>query len=240
MVTFEFENIPSPTLHRLAGRVAVYPPVKSLEISQDRLAEKALMTALGIPVPVFAEVNSRTDLYSGVAKTGRPAILKTRRMGYDGKGQAPIRSGDDLLSAWRAVGEAPSIVEAMVPFEREVSVILARARDGTMRAYDLPENRHVNGILAESTVPAQLPPELADEAVAIAEHIAEALGHVGVLAVEMFVLPEGNLPAAGERDPRASTTLATGPPTAASSPSSSNTSGPWRAGRSATRNAIPT
>jgi 5-(carboxyamino)imidazole ribonucleotide synthase len=149
------------------------------------------MASLGIPVPAFAEVASLTDLYSGLGKTGRPAILKTRRFGYDGKGQAPIRSGDDLVAAWRLVGEAPSILEALVPFEREISAIVARTRDGEMRAWDIAENRHAAGILADSTVPANVTPELAAEAVAIAETIAEALGHVGVLAVELFVVRDG-------------------------------------------------
>ncbi len=192
VVTYEFENIPGDTVRAIETRVPVRPGVRSLETAQDRLAEKELMGTLGIPVAVFAPVDSRTDLYSGVGKTGRPAILKTRRLGYDGKGQAAIRSGDDLNAAWRAVGEAPSVVEALVPFEREISVVLARGTDGTMRAWDIAENRHANGILAESTVPANVPPEIAAEAVAMGERIAESLGHVGVLAVEMFVVRDGD------------------------------------------------
>ena len=188
LVTYEFENIPAATVRYVAERTPVFPGVASLEVAQDRLAEKQLMASLGIPVPAFATVDSLTDLYSALGKTGRPAILKTRRLGYDGKGQAPIRSGDDLVAAWRLVGEAPSILEALIPFEREISVVMARARDGAMRSYDIAENRHASGILAESTVPANVTPELAAEAVAIAETIAETLGHVGVLAVEMFVV----------------------------------------------------
>ena len=191
LVTYEFENVPAATVRYLEERVPVYPGSRSLEVAQDRLAEKQLMASLGIPVPAFAEVGSLTDLYSGLGKTGRPAILKTRRFGYDGKGQAPIRSGDDLVAAWRLVGESPSILEALVPFEREISAIVARTRDGEMRAYDIVENRHAAGILAESTVPANVTPELAAEAVAIAETIAEALGHIGILAVEMFVVRDG-------------------------------------------------
>jgi 5-(carboxyamino)imidazole ribonucleotide synthase len=190
VVTFEFENIPAAALHYLAERVPVAPGARSLELAQDRIAEKELSASLGIPVPTFAAVDTRADLYSGVAKTGRPAMLKTRRLGYDGKGQAAIRSGDDLLSAWRAIGEAPAIVEMLVPFEREISVVLARSRDGTVRAWDIAENRHAAGILAESRVPANVTPELAAEAVSIAEKIAAALGHVGVLAVEMFVVTD--------------------------------------------------
>jgi 5-(carboxyamino)imidazole ribonucleotide synthase len=192
VVTFEFENIPAATLHHLAERLPTAPGVRSLEVAQDRIAEKELLVSLDIPVPTFAAVDSRADLYSGVARTGRPAILKIRRLGYDGKGQAAIRSGDDLLSAWRAIGEAPAIVETLVPFEREISVVLARSRDGATRAWDIPENRHAAGILAESRVPANVTPELAAEAVSIAEKVAAALDHVGVLAVEMFVVPEGD------------------------------------------------
>jgi 5-(carboxyamino)imidazole ribonucleotide synthase len=194
LATYEFENVPAATVRHVAERTPVYPGVRSLEVAQDRLAEKELMTSLGIPVPPFAAVNSLTDLYSALGKTGRPAILKTRRLGYDGKGQAPIRSGDDLVAAWRLVGEAPSILESLVPFEREISVVMARGRDGEMRAWDIAENRHVSGVLATSAVPADVPPELAAEAVAVGETIAEALEHVGVLAVEMFVVRDGGGP----------------------------------------------
>ena len=188
VVTFEFENLPVSAVRTLAERVLVLPGTRSLEIAQDRLAEKELMGELGIAVPAFAPVASQSDIYSALARTGRPAILKTQRLGYDGKGQAAIRSGDDLIAAWRSIGEAPAILEAFIAYEREISVVLARAADGTMRAYDICENRHVNGILATTTIPANVTPELAARAVGIAERIAIALGHVGVLAVEMFVL----------------------------------------------------
>jgi 5-(carboxyamino)imidazole ribonucleotide synthase len=145
------------------------------------------MAELGIPTAPYAEVSRQADIYSALARTARPAILKTRRLGYDGKGQATIRAGDDPVSAWRAIGEAPAILESLVAFEREVSVILARGRDGQVRAFDITENVHDGGILATSTVPAALEPELAEAALATATRIAEALDHVGVLAVEMFV-----------------------------------------------------
>jgi 5-(carboxyamino)imidazole ribonucleotide synthase len=193
VVTYEFENVPVATARFLMQRVPVFPDPRSLEIAQDRLAEKQMMTDLGIAVPPFAAVNTQTDIYSALGRIGRPAILKTRRFGYDGKGQVLIRSGDDLVAGWRAIGEAPAILEAFVVFEREISVILARARDGTMRAYDIAENRHAGGILAETTVPAQVTPQTAADAVAIAEKIAAALNHVGVLAVEMFVTTNGGL-----------------------------------------------
>jgi 5-(carboxyamino)imidazole ribonucleotide synthase len=156
VVTFEFENVPAETLAFVAGLRATYPGRASLETSQDRLREKQLMERLGIPVPAFAEVSKQADIYSAIAKAGRPAILKTRRLGYDGKGQAPIRAGDDPVAAWRAIGEVPAILEAWVPFEREISVILVRGRDGETRSYDIPENLHEGGILATSTVPARI------------------------------------------------------------------------------------
>ncbi len=191
IVTFEFENVPAATVEYLAGRTTVLPGARSLSVAQDRLAEKRLMDELGIAVPAYVAVAALGDIYSALARTGRPAILKTRRLGYDGKGQAAIRSGDDPVSAWRTIGEAPAILEALVPFSREISVVLARGRDGEMRAWDISENRHTAGILDTTTVPAAVTPELAAEAVAIAEKIAAALDHVGVLAVEMFVLGEG-------------------------------------------------
>lgn len=187
IVTYEFENIPAATVQYLAERVVVAPGVSSLEVSQDRLAEKQLMSNLGIAVPAFAPVSAPSDIYSALARTGRPAVLKTRRLGYDGKGQVLIRTGDDPSLAWRMIGEVPAILESFVAFEREISVILARAADGTMRAWDIAENRHEGGILSQTNVPASVSPELAARAVAIGEQIAEALGHVGVLAVELFV-----------------------------------------------------
>ncbi|MBN9022332.1 MAG: 5-(carboxyamino)imidazole ribonucleotide synthase, partial [Rhizobiales bacterium] len=189
-----FENIPVPTVPALAQRLPVLPGSASPEAAQDRLAEKRMISGLGIPVAPFAEVSRQADIYSALARTGRPAILKTRRLGYDGKGQAVIRGGDDPVAAWRAIGESPAILEAFVPFEREVSVIIARGRDGATRAFDVTENVHESGILATSTVPATIPPDIAEEAVSIAVRIADAVGHVGVLAVEMFVTAGGTRP----------------------------------------------
>jgi 5-(carboxyamino)imidazole ribonucleotide synthase len=194
LVTFEFENIPVETVRFLEGRVAVFPGSGSLESAQDRLAEKRLVSGLGIPVAPFAEVSKQAEIYSALARTGRPAILKTRFLGYDGKGQALIRAGDDPVAAWRAVGETAAILEAHIQFEREVSAIIARGRDGAVRAFDVTENVHEGGILATSTVPAAIPDEVAAEAISIAARIAEAVGHVGVLAVEMFVTAGGARP----------------------------------------------
>src|SRR5262249_43941280 len=153
----------------LTSRVPLFPDALALKTAQDRLGEKHLMAELGIPTAAFAEVSKQADVYSALARTGRPAILKTRRLGYDGKGQALIRGGDDPVSAWRATGEAPAILEAFVNFEREISVILARGRDGARRAFDIGANVHEGGILATTTIPAPIPADLSAAAVAIAE-----------------------------------------------------------------------
>ncbi len=188
VVTYEFENVPVETVGHLAERVAVYPGANSLAVAQDRVSEKELLTHLGIAVPAYAPVAAPSDIYSAIARTGRPAILKTRRFGYDGKGQVAVGHGDDPHGAWRAIGEVPAILEAHVPFEREISAIVARARDGTIRGFDVGENRHTSGILATTTVPAAVSDEIAAQALAIAARIADTLDHVGVLAVEMFVV----------------------------------------------------
>jgi 5-(carboxyamino)imidazole ribonucleotide synthase len=194
VATFEFENVPAATAHFLAPRVALLPGPRALEVAQDRLAEKNLMDELAIPVAPYAEVNSLADIATGLAKTGRPAVLKTRRLGYDGKGQAIIRDGDDPATAWRAIGEQPAVLEAFVPFTQEISIVLGRGRDGETRAYDLASNEHVAGILARSSVPANVSKKVAAEANAIGERIAKALDYVGVLAVEMFLLGEDARP----------------------------------------------
>lgn len=191
VVTFEFENVPAETADFLVDRIPVFPNPRALAVAQDRLAEKQLMDELGIPVAPYTEVDTLAAIYSALAKTGRPAVLKTRRLGYDGKGQTIVRAGDDPVAAWRMVGEQPSILETLVPFDKEVSVVLARGRDGTIRTYDLAENEHVSGILRRSTVPAAVTPPVAEEAAAIARKIAVALDYVGVLAVEMFLVEDG-------------------------------------------------
>lgn len=188
VVTFEFENVPAATARFLAERVPVFPNPRALEVSQDRLAEKQLMSELGVAVAPFMQVDALAGIYSAMAKTGRPAVLKTRRLGYDGKGQAIIRPGDDPVAAWRTIGEQPAVMEKLIDFEKEVSVILARGQDGTIRAYDLAHNEHRVGILRRSSVPAQVDADVATQAVEIAESIATALEFVGILAVEMFLL----------------------------------------------------
>jgi 5-(carboxyamino)imidazole ribonucleotide synthase len=173
----------------------VLPDPKILATTQDRLAEKRFVGALGIRTAPFADIDSPATLAAAIERIGRPAVLKTRRFGYDGKGQATIRNGTDPAAAWREVGAQPSILEAFVAFEREVSVVAARSRDGKVECFDVTENEHRDRILKTSRVPAALPPALADEARQIAETIAQKFDYVGVLAVEMFVLPQAAGPA---------------------------------------------
>jgi 5-(carboxyamino)imidazole ribonucleotide synthase len=191
VVTYEFENVPAETATFLAARVPVLPDPKILATTQDRLAEKNFVAGLGIRTASFADVAQAGELVAAIERIGRPAILKTRRYGYDGKGQATIKNGTDPQAAWRSVGGQPCILEAYVPFEREVSVVAARGHDGTVECFDVTENEHRDHILKVSRVPAVLPEAAAQEARRIAETIAQKFAYVGVLAVEMFVLPEG-------------------------------------------------
>ena len=193
VVTYEFENVPAETATFLAARVPVLPDPKILATTQDRLAEKNFVTALGIRTAPFADVGSAGELPAALERIGRPAILKTRRFGYDGKGQATIENGSDPAAAWRDVGGQPCILEAFVPFEREVSIIAARGHDGAVACFDVTENEHSNHILKFSRVPAALGAQDAAEARRIAETIAHQFAYVGVLAVEMFVLGDGGL-----------------------------------------------
>lgn len=191
VVTYEFENIPAETALFLASRRPVLPDPRVLEITQDRLNEKDFITAQGIGVARYASVGQRAELDAAIAAIGLPAVLKTRRFGYDGKGQTSIRTGSDLDADWNTVGGQPSVLEAFVPFEREISVVAARARDGQIDCFDVTENEHRDHILKVSRAPAAVSPAVAAEAVSIARRLAEAFGYVGVLAVEMFVLREG-------------------------------------------------
>jgi 5-(carboxyamino)imidazole ribonucleotide synthase len=193
VVTYEFENVPAETATFLAARVPVLPDPKILATTQDRLAEKTFVSGLGIGTAAFAPVGQPAELAAALAQIGCPAVLKTRRYGYDGKGQATIRNGSDPEAAWREVGGQPCILEAYVPFEREVSVIAARAPDGTVECFDVTENEHRDHILKVSRVPAALSEAEARQARRIAETIAEKFGYVGVLAVELFELGGGEL-----------------------------------------------
>jgi 5-(carboxyamino)imidazole ribonucleotide synthase len=193
VVTFEFENVPSATAEFLADHVPVNPSPKALAVCQDRLAEKNFVASLGLKTPVFASVASPNDAAAAIATVGTPAILKTCRLGYDGKGQAKVASSDDIVKALAAFKGAPSILEAFVDFSFEASVVAARGADGIFAAYDPPENAHENHILKRSTVPSRLSAAQVTEAKAIARKIADAFGYVGVFAVELFVGRDGSL-----------------------------------------------
>jgi 5-(carboxyamino)imidazole ribonucleotide synthase len=194
VITYEFENVPSAAAMVLAARRPVLPDYKVLETTQDRLAEKELAARLGIATAAYADVSSVEALRAAVARIGLPAVVKTRRFGYDGKGQAIIRDGDDLDRVWIELATKSAILEAFIPFEREISVIAARSADGHVECYDVTENEHGDHILKISRAPAAISEALAAQARGIAETIANALNYVGVLAVEMFVVP-------GERGP---------------------------------------
>jgi 5-(carboxyamino)imidazole ribonucleotide synthase len=195
VVTYEFENVPSATAAFLDAHAPVRPNPRALALTQDRLVEKEFVASLGIATAPFADVADEAGLERAVAAIGLPAILKTRRLGYDGKGQRTLRAGDDLAVAFAALGRASCILEGFVPFAKEVSVVAARGEDGAFRAYDLCENVHENHILALTVAPARVDPRTAEAAIAMAQRIAEAADYVGVLAVEMFVVEE----AGGER-----------------------------------------
>jgi 5-(carboxyamino)imidazole ribonucleotide synthase len=193
IVTYEFENVPAETATFLAARVPVVPDPNVLAITQDRLAEKNFVSGLGIGTAAFAAVGEPVELAAAIERIGRPAVLKTRRYGYDGKGQATIENGTDPRAAWLKVGGQPCILEAFVPFEREVSVVAARGRDGAVECFDVIENEHRDHVLKVSRVPAALPEAAGAAALQVAKTIADAFSYVGVLAVEMFVLSGGKL-----------------------------------------------
>jgi 5-(carboxyamino)imidazole ribonucleotide synthase len=185
--TYEFENVPVTAARFLADRVPVYPPPAALEAAQDRLAEKTFFQRIGAATPPFAPVESRADLESAIARIGLPAVLKTRRLGYDGKGQCVLRAPADVEDAWAALGGSPTILEGFVAFERELSILAARGRDGATAYYPLVENRHRDGILRLSLAPAPgATPALQAEAEQIAARALAALEYVGVLAIELF------------------------------------------------------
>ncbi len=190
VATFDFENVPAASVRTLAATMPVYPPELALATAQDRLSEKTLFNSLGIATPTFADVDSRQSLDAAIARIGVPAILKTRRMGYDGKGQFRLRSAEDAEAAWLALGAQARrtglILEGFVPFERELSVIAVRSRDGQFRAFPITQNWHVDGVLSVSLAPADVSPSLAEHAVEHAKKVAQALDYVGVFALELF------------------------------------------------------
>lgn len=201
VISFEFENVPVGPLHQIEGCAPLHPPIAALDIAQNRVAEKNFARDHRGTTAPFAEVSDRPSLDRAMADVGAPAILKTIRMGYDGKGQSRIRPGDDLDRHWEAVGGQPCVAEGFVTFSHEFSVILVRGQDGEIRFWDTPHNVHENGILAHSLVPA--PAEISeqqDEARALAARMAEAMAYVGVLTCEFFATDQG--PVFNEMAPR--------------------------------------
>ncbi|AXK71474.1 5-(carboxyamino)imidazole ribonucleotide synthase [Lysobacter sp. TY2-98] len=204
VATFDFENVPAESAQWLTERVDVFPNPRALATAQDRLAEKTLFRDLGIPVPPFAAIDTLDDLRAAIATIGTPCILKTRRLGYDGKGQFRLRSADDIDAAWAALGaQAPKvglILEGFVHFERELSVVAVRGRDGEFRAWPLTENWHVDGVLSASLAPATADDATHALAFGHAKRLAEALDYVGVFALELF--SQGGVLLANELAPR--------------------------------------
>jgi 5-(carboxyamino)imidazole ribonucleotide synthase len=191
VVTFEFENIPVAGPQLLATLVPVLPGPDVLAICQDRVREKAFLNAIGVATAPWRAVDEEGALAPALAAVGLPAVLKTTRLGYDGKGQARLHAAGDAGAAWRAIGGGPAIVEAMVDFACEISVVIARDADGRTAHYVPVENRHKDGILDETIAPAAVVPAVAAQAERIAALIAARLGLVGVVAVEMFVARDG-------------------------------------------------
>lgn len=201
VVTFEFENIDVDAVRYLGGRALVWPGANALEVAQDRLAEKTFVAGLGGRTAPYRAVTSLAELHAALGALGTPALLKTRRMGYDGKGQVRIDRAADAADAWAAIGEAPALLEGLVAFDAEFSVLLARARGGEVVVYDVPHNEHVHGVLDCSRVPA--PASVARHAAAatgLARAVADALGYVGVLTLEFFATADG--PVFNEMAPR--------------------------------------
>ena len=199
VVTYEFENLPAAPLSVLGDKLR--PGTRSLQVAQDRAEEKTFIEGTGARVAPWRRVDSLADVQAAVEALGCPLVLKTRRYGYDGKGQAWIHSPQEAVTAWDAIGQQPAVAEAGIRFVAEFSIIIARGADGTAIRFDAPENEHEGGILRRSTVPASAAVEAqAEAAAAMALGIAEALDHVGVLTVEFFASADG--PIVNEIAPR--------------------------------------
>jgi 5-(carboxyamino)imidazole ribonucleotide synthase len=201
VVTFEFENVPDATAHYLAEHVPVAPDSRALAVAQDRFLEKNFVAGLGIATAPFRNVLSAADAVDAFAALGGPAVLKTRRFGYDGKGQKIVRSAEECAGAFLEFGGVPAILEKFVDFDFEASIVAARGRNGMFVAYDPPKNEHENHILRRSTVPAPLADSTAREAGNIARRIMAALDYVGVMGVELFIGRDGEI-AVNEIAPR--------------------------------------
>ncbi|CUH74860.1 5-(carboxyamino)imidazole ribonucleotide synthase [Tropicibacter naphthalenivorans] len=190
VITYEFENIPTSALDILEKLRPIHPNREALRVSQDRLTEKTWLTDLGLKVAPFADVTDAETMAAAVQHIGTPSILKTRRFGYDGKGQARLKSPEDAAQALADMNGAPAVLEGFVDFTAEISVIAARSQDGQVTAFDPGENVHKSGILDTTTVPAKLPARFQTDAVLMAGRILNALDYVGVLGVEFFVTPQ--------------------------------------------------
>jgi 5-(carboxyamino)imidazole ribonucleotide synthase len=202
VVTYEFENVPVGAAARLVANVPVYPPPRALEVAQDRVAEKSFLNGIGVGTADYRSVDNDAGLADGLAAFGRSGVLKTRRLGYDGKGQRVFRDhAGETTGGFAEMGGVPLILESLVPFEREISVIAARGIDGEVVAFDPAENVHKAGILHSSTLPASVSPATAEAATDATFSILAALDYVGVIGVEFFVLPDGRL-VANEIAPR--------------------------------------
>ncbi len=188
VVTYEFENVPVGSARFLNELTSVFPPPRALEVSQDRLDEKSFFASMSIPTAGFASVSTRAELDAAVSRLGLPAVLKTRRFGYDGKGQWVLHTADDVARAWEALGAASLILEAFVPFEREMSILAVRGTKGETRYWPLVENEHRGGILRVSYPKSDAwTAELQDKAEQYAGRVLAELDYVGVLAIELFV-----------------------------------------------------
>jgi 5-(carboxyamino)imidazole ribonucleotide synthase len=186
VVTLEFENVPVSAVRAAAAWAPVFPGPRSLETTQDRLAEKRLFERLGLATPRFAAADDDVGLDAALQTVGLPAVVKTRRLGYDGRGQLVVRAEPDADGAWDRLGGVPLIVEELIPFEREVSAVAVRGQDGAMAHYPLAENRHAEGILRTTIAPAEASDDQADAAREAVAAVAGALDHVGALALELF------------------------------------------------------
>jgi 5-(carboxyamino)imidazole ribonucleotide synthase len=191
VITYEFENIPTAALDLLESLKPIRPNRRALATSQDRILEKDFLTAQGLTCAPYAAVGSLTDLTDAIARIGTPAILKTTRLGYDGKGQSRLKSAADATAAHAALQGAPAVLEGFITFTREISVIAARGLDGTIACYDPGENVHRDGILHTTTIPAKLSATQRTDAVLLAAKILNALDYVGVMGLELFVTPQG-------------------------------------------------
>jgi 5-(carboxyamino)imidazole ribonucleotide synthase len=194
VVTYEFENVPARTAEIIAARKPLRPGANALSISQDRLAEKSFLAGKNIPVAAYRAVETEADLAAAIDALGLPAVLKTTRLGYDGKGQRVLREPADAASAFAELSPRPLVLEAFVPFTKEISVVVARNAAGEVRSFDPAENVHRHHILHTSTVPADLPPGVAKHAAMLAKVIVVALDYVGVLGVEFFVVDTDGRP----------------------------------------------